>query len=69
MLYNLSKEQAQQVLALIANSNIRGADAPAVMELARIFNTPVDAMYELKKIPKVEKPNEEKQKKKDGEKS
>lgn len=62
MLYNMTKEQAQQVLTLIANSNIRGADAPAIMELARIFNTPVDAMYEVRKIPDVEKPKEEKPK-------
>jgi hypothetical protein len=48
----LSEEQVKQLLAIISAAQIRGADAPAIMELAKALQTPIKE--EVKEVSKTE---------------
>ena len=41
MKVELSDTQIKQLITIISNAQIRGADAGAILELARALNTPV----------------------------
>ena len=56
MLYELSDQQQKALLTLISNANIKGADAPIVVQIAQALQHPVKE--ESKEEPK-EEPKEE----------
>lgn len=39
--YELSDEQVKQLMIILNNAQIRGADAPAIIELSRAIQIPV----------------------------
>jgi len=41
MKYELSEAQVKQLLSILANTQIRGADAPAIIELSRALQVPI----------------------------
>ena len=54
-LYEISNDQQKQLLTIIANAQIRGGDAPAIIKLSQTLQTPVKEKVKSEKVaPKKE---------------
>jgi hypothetical protein len=49
-LYELSEEQVRNLRTLIANANIKGADAPTIIELINALSRPIQSEATPKEI-------------------
>ena len=39
--YELTDEQVKQLMSILANTTIKGADAPAIIDLSRALQAPI----------------------------